>query len=218
MTNISKTPKKIATRTELFTAAVSALEGQGWRVERIARSGKSSVRRITKGNAVKTVSIRTSQDTWIAFPRNEVNDGWSTLADVDYVIASSVDDRYDPRNAQVHMIAGDEMRARFDRAYAARKKAGYVMPVGRGIWVSLYDKESDSPVTLVGAGAGLDNLSIARIPLVGLKAPQRLACTEGDDPEENDAEDELLTIAEAKRRLALSLGVKEADIKISINS
>src|SRR5438552_708962 len=157
MTNVSATPEKLSIRANLFRSAETALENEGWSVERIARSGKSSVRRITKGKLEKTVSIRTSQDTWIAFPRTQDDRSWATLADVDYVVAASVDSRDNPHFAKVHLIEGNEMRARFDRAYAARKKAGYAMPVGRGIWLSLYEKELNDPVTLVGAGAGLDH-------------------------------------------------------------
>jgi hypothetical protein len=49
MTNIFKRPEKVALRAELFQAAVEALRKEGWTVERIAREGKASVRRITKG-------------------------------------------------------------------------------------------------------------------------------------------------------------------------
>lgn len=217
MTNVFTTPEKVSIRTRLFQVAEEALEKEGWKVERIARSGKASVRRITKGKIQKTVSIRTTQDTWIAFPRNPADDAWATLADVDYVVASSVDNRDNPQFARVHLIEGDEMRARFDRAYAARKKAGYTMPIGRGIWLSLYDKEADNPVTLVGAGAGLDHPAIATVPLTGLEADS--AMEEADTLPAEDVQSEApLTIAEAKRRLALSLGVSEADIKITISS
>ncbi|MGO8975281.1 MAG: hypothetical protein ACLQNV_17360 [Steroidobacteraceae bacterium] len=215
MTNIFKTPEKAAMRVELFQNAVEALEKQGWTVERIPREGKSSVRRITKDGVTKTVSIRTTQDKWIAFPRNNKNDGWATLRDVDYVVAASVDDRDNPRFAQIHMIEGDEMRARFDRAYAARKAAGFVMPEGRGIWVSLYEKESNDPVSHVGAGAGLAHPPIARVPLTGEKGAKAGKEMDALDVEMEEAP---LTIAEAKRRLALSLGVNETDIKITINS
>jgi hypothetical protein len=214
MTNIFKTPEKVTHRAELFQAAVEALKKQGWTVERIAREGKASVRRITKGTTSKRVSIRTSQDTWIAFPRAKIGDGWATLGGVDYVVASSVDDRDNPRFAQVHMIDANEMRARFDRAYAARKKAGYTLPVGRGVWVSLYEQEANDPVTHVGAGAGLDHPPIARVPLTGERP---VGADEDPDAEDVEVEEAPLTIAEAKRRLARSLGVNEADIKITIN-
>jgi hypothetical protein len=214
MTHVSATPDKVSIRNCLFGAAEEALVKNGWKVERIARSGKSSVRRITKGKAVKTVSIRTSQDTWIAFPRTQDDGAWGTLADVDYVVAASVDSHSNPRFAQVHLIEGDEMRARFDRAYAARKNAGYTLPVGRGIWVSLYDKEAESPVTLVGAGAGLDHPAIARVPL----SAQEVAAFAEEPESVTQADEAPLTIPEAKRRLALSLGVAESEIKITISS
>jgi len=208
--------RKKPMRTLLFRIAVMALEELGWKVEPLRRSGKSSVRQITKGKTVKTVSIRTSRDTWIAFPRNEKDNGWKTLADVDYVVASTVDSFKNPRFAHVHMIEGDEMRARFDRAYAARKKADYSMELGRGIWISLYDEESNNPVTLVGAGAGLAHDAIKKVPLTGNDAntsavPEKRA---NQDTETTEA----LSIPEAKRRLALSLGVPESNITITISS
>ena len=223
MTNIFKEPKKSATKHELFQLAIASLEKLGWRVERIAGSGKSSIRRIVKGSDSKTISIRTSQDTWIAFPRNEANDRWATLADVDYVIAASVDDRLDPQFAQVHMIEGTEMRERFDRAYNARRIAGHSLPIGRGIWVSLYHEESDYPTNRVGAGAGLANTPIARVPLKGGKVernplldltPQDVV-TVAAPPR---AESPHMTIIEAKRLLARSLGVNEADVRITVSS
>lgn len=216
MTNVSATQGKLTVRSLLFRAAEEALEKGGWRVERIPRSGKSSIRRITKGKLEKTISIRTSQDTWIAFPRTPDDRTWATLADVDYVVAASVDSRDNPRFARVHLIEGAEMRARFDRAYASRKKAGYTMPVGRGIWLSLYEKESLDPVTLVGAGAGLDHPAIATLPLTGQES--HLKSKESDSQIfEGPTNETHLTIAQAKRRLALSLGVSEADIKITIS-
>jgi hypothetical protein len=217
MTNVSATAVKLAVRSRLFEIAEEALEKDGWKVERIARSGKSSVRRITKGKLQKTVSIRTSQDAWIAFPRSQDDRSWATLADVDYVVASSVDERLNPRFAQVHFVPGDDMRKRFDRAYAARKKAGYTLPVGRGIWLSLYEKESTNPVTLVGGGIGLDYPPILKVPLSG-KELNSLSEERDSDPVESTAGEALLTIAEAKRRLAMSLGVAESDIKITISS
>ncbi|NRP23302.1 hypothetical protein LPJGGPFB_06572 [Ensifer adhaerens] len=213
MTNVSATPKKIATRAHLFEIAVRALEKEGWTVERVARSGKSSLRRIKKDKISKTVSIRTSQDTWIAFPRNSVDDGWATLSMVDFVVASTVDDRDNPRFAQVHLIDGDEMRERFDRAYRARRQAGYSMPVGRGIWLSLYDEEGTQPVTLVGAGAGLAYPPIAKELL---SSPSGVDISADLDPEDVELEDAPLSISEAKRRLALTLGVDIDDISITI--
>jgi hypothetical protein len=198
-------------RNKLFQIAVGALEDEGWTVQAIPRSGKSSIRQITKGKVVKKITVRTSQDTYIAFPRNSNNDGWATLDDVDYVVASSVDDRQNPQYALVHMIDAGEIRERFDRTYAARKAAKYKLPHGRGIWLSLYDQESNSPVSLVGAGAGLVHPPIKRVPLNGPSTQEKVAIPDIE-------QEERLSIPEAKRRLARSLGIDEGDITITINS
>jgi len=218
MTNVSASSEKITIRARLFRAAVLSLQENGWTVERVPGSGKSSVRSITKGSVRKIISIRTSQDTWIAFPRTPDDSAWATLADVDSVVASSVDDRANPKFARVHLIGGDEIRARFDRAYVARRAAGHTLPVGRGVWVSLYEKESPFPVNRVGAGAARDDNEIGRVPLEDWVSDPN---SEGEDlPPSAEAvtDGTPLTIAEAKRRLALSLGVSESDIRITISS
>jgi hypothetical protein len=213
MTNVSSTAEKLSLRSFLLQVAEEALVKGGWKVERIARSGKASVRRITRGQEQKRVSIRTSQDTWIAFPRTSDDAAWATLADVDFVVAASVDDRLDPQFAQVHLVPGDDLRHRFDRAYAARKKAGYSLPIGRGIWLSLYEEESANPVTLVGGGIGLAYPPIAKLPLPG----QGLGGQDAESkPAHSVAPDAPLTIAEAKRGLARSFGVPEDAVEITI--
>ncbi|MBI4178255.1 hypothetical protein HY522_02375 [bacterium] len=230
MTNIFQTPKKGRTKTLLFQLGVKALQQQGYKVERIQGIGKSSVRRITKGSQSLKVAIRTSQDTWIAFPRDRQDKKWVTLSEVDAVVAVTVDNPDDPRFAQVHMIEGDDMRKRFDRAYRARVDAGHQIPLGRGIWVSLYREEAADPVVNVGAGAGLANPPIARFPLEldpddlqpeadnddatgrsghGIRRPMSVGGKDDDGP---------LTIPEAKRRLALHLGVDPASIKITVEA
>src|SRR5882672_11168981 len=67
MTNVSSTPEKMATRRGLRSAAEEALRAKGYMVEHMTGAGKSSLRRITKGGASKVVTIRTTQDRWIAF-------------------------------------------------------------------------------------------------------------------------------------------------------
>lgn len=222
MTNASATPEKKEMRRTLFDLAVKALEENGWVVARGSVGGKSSVRRMSKGGQTKTVSIRTSQDQWIAFPRNDEDTAFATLEDVDYVVAATIDDRHDPRFANIHLIAGDEMRDRFARAYTARQQAGHVTPKGRGIWLSLYDQDSADPVSFVGAGAGLTNRAIARYPLspevVDSARAEIEADADSDEPEAAPVKpvEAPITIAEAKRLLALSLGVDVSAIKITI--
>ncbi len=223
MTNIYSTADKIDLKRHLFGIAVAALEKAGWKVERVPGSGKSSVRRITKGAQTKIVSIRTTQDQWIAFPRKENDAGWLTLDEVDAVVPVSVDDEEMPKFAKVHLIDGDEMRARFDRAYKARKKAGHAITMGRGVWISLYVPEAQDPVNLVGAGVGLMFPPIATVPLAPqLASAAQPTASRGDDEAHLllsvPAEEAPLTIAEAKRRLAKTLGVDPINIKISVEA
>ena len=209
MTNINKTPEKLVTRKRLGDIGVEALQMDGWAVEKIRGSGKSSMRRITRGKERRDIAIRTTQDQWIAFPRNDSDDGWKTLADVDAVVVVSVDDVVNPRFGLVHFIEGSEMRARFDRAYAAREAAHHQLDAGRGIWLSLYDRETNPPVRLAGAGLGLDHPPIARLPLWPEKAERSF---EVQGPMKS------ITISEAKELLARSLGVDPSNIRISIEA
>lgn len=212
MTNVFGSPEKATMKTQLFEAGVKTLEGAGYKVERVHGSGKSSVRRIVKGKESKLVSIRTTQDTWIAFPRTEQDKGWRTLDEVDLVVAVSVDDRHSPKFAKVHMLDGDEMRERFNRAYTARKRAGHTIPIGRGVWVSLYIPEGNDPVSHVGAGAGLKTPPMATIPLTD----DASSSVEAKAGVEKDFEP--LSIPEAKRRLAMTLGVKPENVKITVDA
>src|ERR1051325_6916376 len=107
MTNVSATAEKVATRRGLFAFAEDALRDEGWIVVREPRGGKSSVRWIVRESERYKVSIRTSQDAWIAFPRKPAGSGWVTLDEVDFVVAVSVDDKLDPKEARVHMIPAD---------------------------------------------------------------------------------------------------------------
>ncbi|HEX5726775.1 MAG TPA: hypothetical protein VFX98_14965 [Longimicrobiaceae bacterium] len=229
MTNIYGNPGKGPLRRRLFQVGVETLEKEGWKVRKIPRAGKSSVRQITKGDETKKVSIRTTQDTWIAFPRTKDDRAWATLSEVDVVVAVSVDDPDNPQFAQVHLIDGDEMRERFDRAYRARKAAGHSLPLGRGVWLSLYSNDADEPVSQVGAGAGLDHPAIARVPLhpqdlAGVGDPRSSEDGEGEEeivvPETKGGvrDEKPLTISEAKRLLAQSLGVDPSNIKITIEA
>jgi hypothetical protein len=222
MTNVSATPAKRATRKGLFAFGIETLEKDGWKVSRIPRGGKASLRLITKGSKKHKVSIRTSQDAWIAFPRKSAEAGWVTLDDVDFVVAVSVNDKHNPTEARVHMIPADDARERYDRAYDARRTAGHTLPVGRGIWLSLYDKEAADPVSHVGAGMGVEYPPLATINLTKDGLPQgddevddEMAEEEGEPSPASSAEGPL-TIPEAKRRLAETLGVPESAIKITV--
>jgi hypothetical protein len=213
MTNVFATPEKGERRDRLFEIGIEALKAQGWAVDRVPGLGKSSVRRIKKDSEEKLVAIRTTQDRWIAFPRTGDDSGWLTLDDVDAVVAVSVDDKEQPKFALVHLFEQTDIKTRFDRAYAARLAAGRSIPIGRGVWLSLYDRESVDVATLVGAGAGLASPPIARAPLkreeFGIESIASPTLTTDEAP---------LTIAEAKRRLARTFGVDPSSIKITVEA
>jgi hypothetical protein len=110
------------------------------------------------------------------------------------------------------------MRKRFDLAMKARKEADRVQPDRRGVWIPLYRREDESEnVSYVGGGAGLDYPPIAKVKMNGggssslpsLAVAAHLATQHAGMP---------LSIAEAKHRLSLALGVSESSIKITVEA
>ena len=213
MTNVSATPKKTSYRRQLFALGEQALEQAGWHVERIPGGGKASLRRIVKGQEQYRVSIRTTQDTAIAFPRTADDNGWVTLDDVDFVVAVTVDDKENPKQGLAYMVGGDEMRQRFNRAYQARLDAGHTIPVGRGVWISMFIAEDATVPATIGGG-----IALGREPLLkkSLDTSTTAATAERSEPVRTHVPEAPLTIAEAKRRLAQSLGVAEENIRIVV--
>ena len=209
MTNVFAHEGKVQLRKRLFQIGLQALKKEGWQIERVQGSGKASLRRVTKGGVSKLVSIRTTQD--------KQDTDFVTLSDVDLVLAVSVDDANEPCFAQAHLIDGDEMRDRYDRAYQARLDAGHSIPVGRGVWVSLYQQEAQTPVNRIGAGAGLAHPAILRTPLDG-PVPDEPGEADGFEEADSGIIEENLTIAEAKHRLAMTFGVDPSSVKITIEA
>jgi|SRR5882672_7967299 len=220
MTDVTKTPEKKRIRRTLVKAALETLERQGWKAARVKGGGKGRLRRISKNGKSQLAAIRTTQDGWIAFPRTDDDASWVTLSEVDVVVVASVDDPAKPKFALVHIFDAKEVRDRFDRTYAARRAADHKIPLGRGVWLSLYHDEATDPVNRVGAGIGLKYPPVAKVPL-------DQASGDGDQPPtgsspstagNSDDDFEPLTIPQAKTRLARTLGVPETSIKISIEA
>ena len=211
-------PKKTRIRRLLVDSCVQALEREGWLVTKPGGFGNARIRRIAKDGKSKLAAIKTTQDQWLAFARRN-NGRWATLSDVDVVVVASVDPD-DPEFARIHLIDAEELRDRFDRAYAARRAANHTIPTGRGVWIALYENEASDPVTLVGAGAGIANLPIDRVPLTegGAPATRSTATTAAQSADASDPDERTLTIAEAKERLARSFGVAPSNIKITIEA
>ena len=216
MANIFGKPIKIAIKTKLFNAGIEALEQDGWKVERISKVGKSSVRRIIKGNESKVVAIRTTQDTRIAFQRDSEDKEWVTLSIVDMVVAVSVDDVDNPRFANVHFIDGAEMRDRFDRSYNARMAAGHSIGAGRSMWLELYEPEQSDPPRRVGAGVGLKHKPVATFPLSEVEASDKKSKPAAVEAVPIVSKNTPLSISDARHQLAETLGVDPANVKITI--
>lgn len=205
----------------LFQIAVKALKDDGWHVERIDGCGKASIRRISKDGDSKVVSIRTTESNRIVFSRAGGNNRWLTLDEVDAVVAVSVDSKDNPKFVKIHMLDGQDVRLRFDRAYEARMNAGQKIGIGSCVYILLYVPEADKPVSLVGAGAGLETQAII-VPYT----PELMPLTYPSDTNINGitgssphpSEKIMLTIAAAKHGLAVRFGVDPNNIKITIEA
>lgn len=193
-----------------MNSCIAALEGEGWTVEKPEGYRNAQIRRITKNGGSKLAAIRTTRDQCIAFTRTDDDTGWVTLCDVAVVVVAAVDPE-DSAFAKIHIFEAKELKARFDHAYNTRLAAGHKVSAGISLWLSLYDEEALEPVSLVGAGAGIDNTPIARVPLAAsAQTTQRL--------DEVGAGEERLNIAEVKARLARMLGVNSSCIKITVEA
>lgn len=215
MTNVNGTPEKVELRERLWEIGVETLRAQGWEVERVAGSGKSSMRRITKGRLSKIATIRTTQDRWFAFPRTKDDKGWLTLDDSDCVVVVSVNEKEDPKFAWVHMFDQADIKKRLDRAYKVRQSANRQIPIGRGVWISLYRKDDGSP-QLAGAGAGNDFPRIAEVPLQ--RGESQAVAVSAEPPRDSGGSVRPLSINEAKQGLALTFGVDASRIKITVEA
>jgi hypothetical protein len=146
------------------------------------------------------------------------------LSNVDVVVAAVVDDPSKPRFARVHMFDAKDVIKRFDRTLKARVEAGHQIQLGRGLWVPVYERNGENQVYFVGGGLGIDNPPIATVPLSDT-APSMAPVSPFPEPPRvapsaagHDDNDEPLTIAQAKARLARTLGVDPASIKITVEA
>lgn len=135
----------------MVDAAKRGLEQQGYQLERQPGRGLSNVWNALRDGSVKTVSIRTTRNRWIAFPPLEGGDKWKTLDDVDLVAVSAVDSKDAPKNIEVYVFEASEVKSRFNAAYQARRNAGQVVRDDFGMWICLDTDNRNMPVS-VGSG------------------------------------------------------------------
>ncbi|MCP1757811.1 hypothetical protein [Bradyrhizobium elkanii] len=210
----------------MVEAAKRGLEANGYKFDREPGRGLSNVWTITKDGKSQKASVRTTRDRWIAFPPLDGGKKWKTLDEVDAVIVATVDDRDDPKRVEVYLFPATDVRGRFDAAFAARTGAGQTVRNNFGMWVRL-DHDSRKIPRSVGSGIVDHYKPIATFPIVDLLAEGSAidpAALEGFDEDAADDEPQVLdndpplTIAEAKRRLALTFGVKPDNIKITVEA
>lgn len=213
----------------MVEAAKRGAEAQGYILSRVPGRGLSNIWTITKNGKSQKASIRTTRDRWFAFPPLENGKKWKTLDDVDVVIVASVDNRDEPENVEVYIFPATEVRKRFDAAYAARTGAGQTVRINFGMWVGLDPDVRNIPAS-VGSGIIESYKAVATFPLLDLLAdsgtPDESTLEAADvGADDHDAgngaavdNDPPLTIVEAKRRLALTFGVKPTNIKITVEA
>ena len=208
-------------KSRLFAIGIKALEDNGWTVSAGPNSRLASVRTMAKGDKSFAVSIRTSQSRWIAFPRSENGTGWDTLDEVEQVLAVTVDDPHAPAKAYVHLVDAVEMRARFAEGYEARVASGRTVNPRSPMWVPIYTEPNVKKPTHAGAGAGDANPAIAVVNLESADEAEAAVSNPSSavsDGTQRDDKEGPLTIAEAKRRLALTLGVDPSSIRITVEA
>lgn len=223
MTNRLKLMGETASWRLMVGAATKGAEAKGYRLARQPGRGLSNTWEMEKGGVTKVASVRTTRDRWIAFPPLEKGKRWKTLDDVDLVLASVVDDKDDPQNVEVYLFPADEVRKRFDAAYAARIAAGNVLRENYGMWVNL---DPDDRGLAVSAGSGLakDYPAIAKFSLDELST-----ASTGTGDGKPDSDDEVVTmldeatpstiaevVAWAREQIARIAGVRPEAVKLDI--
>jgi hypothetical protein len=210
----------------MVQAAKNGAEAQGYTLNRVPGRGLSNIWTITKDGKSQKACIRTTRDRWFAFPPLDSGKKWKTLSGVEVVIVAAVDSRDEPENVEVYIFPATEVRKRFDAAYAARTKAGQTVRINFGMWIGL-DQDGRNIPASVGSGIADSFKPVAVFPLIDLLASSdqadelalvsdELSLGDDDGPIVDMENEPPLTIAEAKRRLALTFNVEPANIKIIV--
>ncbi|MFZ2868792.1 hypothetical protein [Zavarzinia sp.] len=155
----------------MVRGAIKGAEQAGYSLKRQPGRGLSNTYEATKNGETKILSIRTTQDRWIAFPPLENGTRWKTLDDVDLVLVSAVNDRENPQSIDVYIFPADEVRNRFNASYAARISNGHTVRDNYGMWIML-DKDNNKMASHVGNGLAADYPAIAHFTIDSLEADE----------------------------------------------
>lgn len=188
----------------LTDAAMKAMEEEGWTVTKAPGHGRSNAWNIEKKGKSGRVSIRTTQNRWIAYQPQDGGKNWKTLDDADYVCISAFDydDDDDPISIDVHFIKADIILDAFNRSYKARTDDGASITDGFGMWTCMDECEEDRAVN-VGSGFATDKNMIASYPL-----------DDADNTEKTSSKNDRTSRSEP-RTLSVSTILDDARTKIS---
>jgi hypothetical protein len=201
-------------------------------MEMLAVSTKAcrSVYAVKKDGVTKLACIRTTRDRWIAFPSLEGGTKWKTLDGVELVIVATVDRKDDPQSVEVFIFPADDVRKRFNNAYAARKAQGNIVRDNFGMWVGL-DTDERGGAYAYGSGIAEKYKRIASYPIQDLAvAAAQQAPASDDEIVDSEIASELglelnvptspKTIAEvmawARERVAAIAGVNVEAVKLDL--
>ena len=212
-----------ATRWRLFVdAAKQAAAEAGYKLTRVPGRGLSNIWNMEKGGKTQIAAIRTTRDRWIAFPPLQGGTKWKTLDDVQMVVVAAVDSKENPRKISVYIFPADDVRKRFDAAYAARTAAGHTNKDNFGMWVAL-DHDPRGIASSVGSGITQHYKPVAVYPietLLSANANQPPLAADEIEEETEEQEAKFTTIAEvmawARDRVAEIAGVKVDSVKLDL--
>lgn len=188
----------------LTDAAMKAMQEDGWSITKAPGHGRSNAWNIEKNGKSGRVSIRTTQNRWIAYQPQNGGKNWKTLDDADYVCISAFDydDDDDPTCIDVHFIKANTIRDAFNRSYKARTDDGASITDDFGMWTCMDECEGDRAVN-VGSGFATDKNMIASYSL-----------DDADNTDKKSSKSDLPSRSES-RTLSVSAILDDARTKIS---
>lgn len=153
----------------LSDVAMKAMRADGWTITKAPGHGRANVWNISKKGKDGRVSIRTTQNRWIAYQPQDGGKHWKTLDAVDFVCVSafSYDESSDsPTGVDVHLIEANVIRDVFNQNHSARISEDHTVTDNFGMWVCI-DKCEGTQAAHTGSGFATAKNLIASYQLDG---------------------------------------------------
>ena len=110
-------------------------------------------------------SLRSSQNGWIGYNVSDDGKTFSPLGAVKNVLVAATDGKDNPAKIMIYEFDADLVHERFQKNLEARRAAGYLVPPGTPIFISLFEKDGSAGPLTVGGGLGLEFDPIAVYPI-----------------------------------------------------